>query len=154
FFEYMDKKGLAGSYSCQSLIGHQIPIGGGRGREILNTRRGLLVGDAAGLADPITGEGIYFALMSGKIGADVVSKSLTKGVLNLAEYTKLINDEIINDFNYAAYLAMFLYNLGFITYNLIRKMEVASESFIKVVTGEYSYRDILTRIPKKLPKLF
>lgn len=154
FFEYTRKKGLAGSYNCQSLVGHQIPIGGGVGNEIFNTKRGLVVGDAAGLADPITGEGIYFALRSGKIAADVVSKSLTSDILELNEYSKLINDEIVSDFKYGIYFAAFLYNLGFIAYNLTRKVELVSEGFIKVVIGEYSYRSILTKIPEKLHKLF
>lgn len=34
----------------------------------------LLVGDAAGLIDPISGEGIYYALLSGKIAANVIDE--------------------------------------------------------------------------------
>jgi geranylgeranyl reductase family protein len=36
----------------------------------------LLVGDAAGLVDPITGEGIYFALLSSQYASDAITKSL------------------------------------------------------------------------------
>lgn len=39
--------------------------------------RVLLVGDAAGLVDPLTGEGIHAALWSGRIAADVVGAALT-----------------------------------------------------------------------------
>jgi digeranylgeranylglycerophospholipid reductase len=36
----------------------------------------VLCGDAAGLINPISGEGIYYAMASGEIAADVISKSL------------------------------------------------------------------------------
>lgn len=39
--------------------------------------RMLLVGDAAGLVSPFTGEGISYALESGRIAADVIQRSLT-----------------------------------------------------------------------------
>jgi flavin-dependent dehydrogenase len=148
FFLYMEKKGLSKDYHCRSIMGHRIPIGG-RG-EILNTGRGLLIGDGAGLADPITGEGIYFGLRSGQIAAYVIDKSLAGDLLRLDEYTKMIKNEVINDFRYANYLAVFLYNLSFITYNLARKKDLISDGFIKAVIGEYSYKDIFMKIPKKV----
>ena len=43
------------------------------------SNRIVLCGDAAGLANPATGEGIYYAMSSGKIAADVVTKSLETG---------------------------------------------------------------------------
>lgn len=42
-------------------------------------RRFVLVGDAAGFADPITWEGIYFALKSGEIAANAFSILLERG---------------------------------------------------------------------------
>jgi flavin-dependent dehydrogenase len=38
--------------------------------------RVLIVGDAAGFINPLTGEGIYFAMTSGEIAAKVISDSL------------------------------------------------------------------------------
>jgi len=148
FSLYLEKKGLANNYSCRSLIGHQIPIGGRE--EILNTKRGLLIGDAAGLADPITGEGIYFGLRSGQMAAEAIHKGLTDGVIDLDDFTKRVNKEITNDFRYASYLALLLYNLCFISYKFARSWDIVSETFVKVVIGEYSYRDVFTKIPKKL----
>ncbi len=40
------------------------------------SNRVILIGDAAGVINPITGEGIYYAMSSGEIGANVVSKAL------------------------------------------------------------------------------
>ncbi|HET7009451.1 MAG TPA: NAD(P)/FAD-dependent oxidoreductase [Anaerolineales bacterium] len=52
------------------LHGHPIPIYSRRER--LATRRVALVGDAAGLADPVTGEGIRLAIKSGRLAAEVI----------------------------------------------------------------------------------
>jgi len=49
------------------VTGHPIPIY--QGSKDIATKRVLLVGDAAGLVDPVTGEGIRFAIQSGKIAA-------------------------------------------------------------------------------------
>lgn len=43
-------------------------------REPVGTARVLLVGDAAGLADPFSGEGIRFAVKSGRLAAQAVLK--------------------------------------------------------------------------------
>jgi flavin-dependent dehydrogenase len=52
------------------LHGHPIPIYSRRER--LSTPRALLVGDAAGLADPVTGEGIRLAMKSGRLAATTI----------------------------------------------------------------------------------
>jgi len=56
----------------------------------------FLVGDAAGLVDPVTREGIYFALRSGEWAAAAVSAGAT------TEYRERIQDEIAADLRCAA----------------------------------------------------
>ena len=55
---------------------HIIPSGGFERK--VSTDRVLLVGDAAGFIDPLTGEGIYYALKSGKIAAYACSYAIEK----------------------------------------------------------------------------
>ncbi len=141
FNSYLNDKGLANGYQTDSLKGHQIPIGG-RGPEKLNSKRGLLIGDAAGLADPITGEGIYFALRSGQIAAKAIRNFIDSPNLTLDEYTKKVNSEIVEDFRYAGYLSALLYNLSFISYNLARKINRINEGFVKVISGGRKYKDL------------
>jgi flavin-dependent dehydrogenase len=56
----------------QSLHGHPIPIY--TRRERVSTARTLLVGDAAGMADPLSGEGIRFAIKTGRLAAETLLK--------------------------------------------------------------------------------
>ena len=51
------------SYYNRRLVGHRV----------------LRIGDAAGFMDPIFSAGVYLAMWSGKLAADVVRKSLTRG---------------------------------------------------------------------------
>ncbi len=148
FSTYMEKKGLYRNFICCSLLGYQIPIGGMS--EPLNTKRGLIIGDAAGLADPITGEGIYFGLRSGQIAAWVIAESLKWNHSGLDRYTKLINNEIIKDLKYAKYISMFFYNLTPIIYNLGIKKNLINEDLIKALVSGHPYRDIFMKIPKKI----
>jgi geranylgeranyl reductase family protein len=66
---YCERIGLA-PIEHQERHGYVIPLSPRRGG--LSSGRVLLAGDAAGLADPITGEGISFAVRSGRIAARVL----------------------------------------------------------------------------------
>jgi geranylgeranyl reductase family protein len=50
--------------------GHPLPVYARRER--IHTARTFLVGDAAGLVDPFTGEGIRFAIKSGRLAAEAI----------------------------------------------------------------------------------
>lgn len=60
----------------------------------------LLCGDAAGLINPVTGEGIAFALISGEIAANVAAESLSSGDTSarfLSSYERLWKKEFGKD---------------------------------------------------------
>jgi menaquinone-9 beta-reductase len=48
----------------------------------------LLVGDAARVTEPVTGEGIYFALRSGQLAATTIAAALREGQLSLARLSQ------------------------------------------------------------------
>jgi len=52
------------------MHGHPVPVY--TRREQISTARALLVGDAAGLVDPISGEGICYAVESGRMAAEAI----------------------------------------------------------------------------------
>jgi geranylgeranyl reductase family protein len=54
-----------------NLRGHRLPLR--RPTTELAGERALLVGDAAGLVDPVSGDGIYEALVSAKLAADAIT---------------------------------------------------------------------------------
>ena len=58
-------------------VGHQLPLSSGR----TPTQRGpvLLVGDAAGLVNPMTGEGIYYAVATGLSAGRAAAEAIAAG---------------------------------------------------------------------------
>src|SRR5215469_5464875 len=67
--EYIQKK--LGRFDAHRVIGQYLGMGGMC--NTLDHRRVLLVGDAAGLVDPLTGEGIYHAIVSGQAAARAIN---------------------------------------------------------------------------------
>ena len=79
---------------------HPIPV---RPRKCLVKGRALLVGDAAGLASPITGEGISYALTSGRLAGNAVSDMILDGgsPAFLRSYERAVRKEAVSTLNAA-----------------------------------------------------
>ncbi len=120
-----------------------------RGYRTLNTKRICLVGDAASLVDPLTGEGISHAIHSGVIAADVILSSLNNPGFLTEKYTQVINDQIVEDFIRAAWLARLVYRFPFLIY--ISKKYV--REIVRLINGEARYRDFIPRLYKWLGHL-
>jgi geranylgeranyl reductase family protein len=63
-------------HATTALRGHALPVG--MSRKPQYTRGVLLVGDAAGLINPLSGEGIDYAMESGRFGADIIIQALAR----------------------------------------------------------------------------
>ena len=72
-----------GSYTIARSSSHLIPTCT-KGRLIWQDRA-LLLGDAAGLTDPLAGEGIYNAIQSAQLAAPVIEGSLVRGKVGLQD---------------------------------------------------------------------
>jgi len=106
---FVDAVGIPTDREEMRIQVHPVPLGGVR--RDLHTGRVLVVGDAASLAHPTTGEGIFQAVKSAKIAADTVHEALLAGQLDLSSYTARINEEIAQDLERARRLSALLYRL-------------------------------------------
>ena len=66
------------------------------------------IGDAAGLVDPITGEGLYYALRSGDLAAETILNG-THGT-----YRNLLRREFMHDLEFASRLARRIFHGSFL----------------------------------------
>ncbi|HEX4929941.1 MAG TPA: geranylgeranyl reductase family protein [Gaiellaceae bacterium] len=79
--------GLDGD-SLENVRGYRLPLrGAGDG---LTNGRGLVVGDAAGLVDPLTGDGMYEAFLSARLASRTVAGYLDGRTDSLAAYADAI----------------------------------------------------------------
>jgi geranylgeranyl reductase family protein len=72
---YIERRYGADAHA-EDCVGQYLGFGAARHREIAG--RTLLVGDAGGFADPLTGEGIYGAVVSGQAAAAAISEAIRK----------------------------------------------------------------------------
>jgi geranylgeranyl reductase family protein len=68
---------LAGARRVGKVKGHHLPFGSFASHTLFD--RALLLGDAAGFVNPLTGEGIEFALESGAFAAETVAEAAATG---------------------------------------------------------------------------
>ena len=106
-------------------------------------KRVLLVGDAAGFADPVTGEGISFAIRSGLLAAQaLIDGQLDEGSVRNA-YTRSLAEAILPELRRGRFLARLLYN-----YRRIRSWAFSQlgqrlcEAVTDVMAGKRQYRDL------------
>jgi geranylgeranyl reductase family protein len=103
----------------------------------------MLLGDAAGLVDPITREGIFFALRSGILAADALGTSSPARM-----YAERVRDELHDELRRAARLKAGFYRPRF-TRLLIDALEQSAairEVMIDLVAGRQPYRGLKRRL--------
>jgi len=122
--------------------GHPISLGGST--RPLNTRRILLAGEAADLVDPLTGEGIYFALRSGHLAGEAVARFLEDGS-SLDAYSVVVRGEIQEDLRYGRILADFFFNHRKLAYHLVFQNELLCRWFAEIRSGDRSYEDMVRK---------
>ena len=93
---YLEK--LLKSYGVADVKRSQVkdaPVHVRQRGETIASERGVLVGDAAGLIDASTGEGIYYAVKSAQIAAGEIHKFSNGGTPDITGYQRKIDDEIM-----------------------------------------------------------
>jgi len=74
------------------LRGHRLPLR--RAGSIAARGRGLLVGDAAGLVDPLSGDGMYEAFVSSRLAAETIADLLEGRAESLDGYTEKLSNAL------------------------------------------------------------
>jgi geranylgeranyl reductase family protein len=128
-------------------LGHPIPVRNRRG--IFARGRVWLLGDAAGLAEAVLGEGIYFALKSAALAADVFLDA--DGEAADGEYTRRLRRELVPELAAAERLAHVCYARQRFVFERIARSPYASGLFLGLVTGEVGYRECLVKAVATMP---
>jgi len=144
---FIGRLGLAGR-PVRIAKGHKIRLR--RGGEAIAGPRALLAGDAAGLADEFTEEGIFYALQSGRIAARNVLRA-SGGSGTLVPYQRDIDAEVMPELRAARVIS-------YMFYGMLRRAPkpwmLASahtgfiwNAFFAVQRGESTYAREMARLP-------
>jgi geranylgeranyl reductase family protein len=124
--------------------GFMIPLR--KNRSPIQAGRCLLIGDAAGLADPFTGEGIFSAVKSAQIAAFVLREALENQWDSLQPYQEAIDRDLMPQLECSRLFREF-FNLRPSYYH----QKIASQdrwwnAMAKVMRGEKTFLDIKKRL--------
>jgi len=137
---FLDRQGV--QRGSTKVTGWPIPYPAWSLRPAISPRV-LLVGDAAGFVDPLTGEGIYYALRSGLIAAQAIAEG-GSGVAD--RYQQLIWDAFQQDLRGAAILAALIHRAPEVSFRALRRHPRAIEAFAAVLVGRLSYAAFLRKV--------
>lgn len=135
-----------------SIHGHQIPLGGIF--DTLHQGRAFLLGDAANLADPWLGEGLFYAVASAQIAATVIEELLTQGRADLSIYTQRVNSEIVQQLAYARRLANLVYHFPRYGSQLISKSSLMQNLIFGVIRGDYTFQAVNHLLMQSMPRIW
>ncbi|MGD0752499.1 MAG: geranylgeranyl reductase family protein [Anaerolineales bacterium] len=128
----------------QSSHGHPVPIYGQE--EPLGTQRSLLVGDAAGLVDPFTGEGIRFAIKSGRLAAQAILSGLPES------YTERVNQAIGHNLRMGNVMRKIFYPFQKTWFELALRSPAVSQALVDMFADRSGYGRLLLTIATTFPR--
>ena len=126
--------------------GHHLPVRASNSP--LSSGNLVLVGDAAGLLDPLTGEGIYAAIWSGRIAAQHLAAFIGGEVPDLDGYQR----EVERDLGLELMVSRRFHDLlNLIPGSLLgveRRTSVLGGLICRLLRGEQTYVDVMRNHPK------
>lgn len=151
FSNLFTSHGLLTGEKPAAINGYWIPLSTSENRKKkVVSNRVALIGDAAGLVNPLTGEGIYYALWSGLILATCLidhSKDLSRALSN---YKRRIRTELHPQFAVAERVARLLYGHPRANFRLIGKYRELIGLFIEVLMGREGFPNLLSMLKCKM----
>jgi len=117
----------------------------------------MAVGDAGGLVDPLTGEGLYYALRSADLAAQVLVEDRRRGPAKAVAYRRLLFEDFVGDLEFASRLAKRLF-LGRLLFGSVPARVVGfskrSSRFLDLIqdliAGTQSYLGLKNRLLRSL----
>lgn len=111
------------------------------------------VGDAAGLVDPLSGEGIGHAFHSGRLAALEIDRLLRGDVADLAGYEQAVRREIEPDLAVSRQLQTIFHQAPWIYTQVLQRSGRFWRAFCHIVRGESNYTRFKNRLGPLAPLL-
>lgn len=131
-------------HSLVGLRGHALPL-----RDLgapLVQGPIAFVGDAAGLVDPLSGEGIGNAFRSGRLAAVEIARLLAGAVSDLSGYQRAVQRAIDPDLAVSSQLQALFHQQPWPYVRLLQRSRRFGRTFCRIVRGESSYARLKERL--------
>ncbi|MEK6681104.1 MAG: geranylgeranyl reductase family protein [Nitrospirota bacterium] len=150
FAEFIKKRPFLKDASIKKVCAFRLPTQIGANAPDIVGRNTILAGDAAGLVDPLVGEGIYYAIMSGHLAGETIYKALNN-ISELSDYKDKIDKELISEFRLAWKAANIIYHLPRFWFGVIKTNKKIVEFYYKVLRGDETYSSFVKKLKTLIP---
>ena len=133
-----------GSYTIARSSSHLIPTC--TKGELVWQDKALLLGDAAGLADPLTGEGIYNAIRSARLAAPMIEDSLAGGEGRLHDYQQIVERKMMSELRIARALSRDFVRFPRLVFAMLGRSDGLWRAICDLTLGETDYAAIKVKI--------
>ena len=116
------------------------------GKPVVTVGRVALVGDAAGLADPLTGEGIYNSALSAQLAAPVIQSALLEGKSDLHAYQTSLAETIGAEIEAARSLSRIISRIPKKLLTAMNRDSRIWNAGCSLLRGDTTYRAIKDRV--------
>jgi geranylgeranyl reductase family protein len=130
--------------SATRIRSHWLPVR--RKGMAIQSGRCLLLGDAAGLVDPVTGEGIHNAVRSARIAAPVIEHYLQGNSANLKEYEAAVDKQIMPELRAARALARAFAWFPGLVFDAVESSDRLWNACCRLLRGEDTYVTLKRRL--------
>jgi len=132
FYKYLKTKKLDENSEIKTLRAHLIPYN---------------PANANGHVDPITGEGVYYAIKGAQIAAKTIINYLNNDIQSLEIFNVELKRQITKDLERANFLASLLYSFPAFGYKVLKIYgQQLGEKHLKVITGKKSYSELFREL--------
>lgn len=133
------------SSSIDRPRGHKLPIRT-TGSKIVEDRV-ILVGDSAGLVDPFTGEGIFYAIKSAQCAAGAIAKALkTERKSHLVDYQKAVDRELMPELEAAQTILRAFNCFPHTVHRVVRSSDRVWRVMCRIMRGEKTYTYVIAKL--------
>jgi geranylgeranyl reductase family protein len=148
--DFLRKNGFTAEYDFHA---HKIPAGGVPREKVAD--RIILVGDAAGFVDSFCGEGIAYAILSGKIAAYVCKEALSHKSGWHRGFLKVYDNECYRQFEhnlkYSLYLSKVMHRFPQLFLRLMASDKKVLDNWLEVPASRLTYREFFRWIVSRFP---
>jgi len=140
---YLEALGVPRKREEIEFHGYPLPIWGGAEPVEAWNGRILLVGDAAGLVNPLFGDGISYACRSGALAGRAIAAGKAAG------WSQALQSEFGASHDASLTIAKFFYQFPGICYKMGVKSPRGTRTAARLIGGDLSFESVLERLPWK-----
>jgi flavin-dependent dehydrogenase len=105
------------------------------------------------MIDPLTGEGIYYALRSGMLAAEAIIQSKKRGISSSELYQTSVHVHIFENLKWALNLSRVVFRFTKLAYRTLQRSPGLGDFYLQVLEGKETYQGFMVKVKERMKDL-